>query len=366
MAASEPQVLGESLSDRDYFRQLIEGREWVVSDLFQTRDGEEAFVVARAIRDENGVLQGIAAAQVLPERLDSVLRPERIGQSAVDILDSSGRLVYRYPNVNITWDQRDQLAKEVPVQAALGGQETATSSFIGIDQQMRVAGLATISEIHWIAIASRPESEVTSPLLRDLVREASTIILVALVGVALAILQSRRITQPVHQLRQYANALAVGHLDAEAQVAGPREIEELARSFQQMAKELRDREKQRDMYIHSISHDLRAPLSMIHGHGQMLQRALQDTTSENTARHSAEVIVKSAKQMDSMIQELIDVARIESGQLRLNVRQLDLQSYMLDLKARLAAKSGERLRVEASSGLPAVRADPDRLERIVT
>lgn len=66
-----------------------------------------------------------------------------------------------------------------------------------------------------------------------------------------------------------------------------------------------------------------------------------------------------------MIQDLVDAARIEAGQLKVNARPVDIRALILDLKQRMAATGGERVVVEAPEGLPAVLADPDRLERVL-
>jgi signal transduction histidine kinase len=71
--------------------------------------------------------------------------------------------------------------------------------------------------------------------------------------------------------------------------------------------------------------------------------------------------------MNVMIQDLVDSARIESGQLKVNAAPLDLRQYVLDLKARLAASLAmDRVTVEAPEGLPTAQADPARLDRVLT
>jgi signal transduction histidine kinase len=71
--------------------------------------------------------------------------------------------------------------------------------------------------------------------------------------------------------------------------------------------------------------------------------------------------------MNAMIQVLVDSVRLEAHQLRLAVRAIELRSYILDLRERLAdTLDVERIAVESPERLPPVWADPDRLERILT
>jgi signal transduction histidine kinase len=105
---------------------------------------------------------------------------------------------------------------------------------------------------------------------------------------------------------------------------------------------------------------------VILGQAQLLRQALQRAGIDGREKSSAEAIGTSAQRMNAMIQDLVDRARLESGQLRLNLRPVDLASYLRELKERLAGiMETERIHLEAPADLPPVLADPDRLERIL-
>jgi len=71
--------------------------------------------------------------------------------------------------------------------------------------------------------------------------------------------------------------------------------------------------------------------------------------------------------MNAMILDLVDSARLEANQLRMEPASVDLRSFVLDLQGRLAgALAMDRVRVQIPEGLPQVSADPNRLERILT
>lgn len=125
-------------------------------------------------------------------------------------------------------------------------------------------------------------------------------------------------------------------------------------------------EEQREDTIRAISHDLRNPLSAILGQAQLLTRLLEKADL-GRERASADAIATSARRMNAMIQDLVDAARLESGQLRLNLQAVGLSSFVSDLLRRLGpAMETERIRAEIAEDLPPVSADPDRLERILT
>ena len=127
--------------------------------------------------------------------------------------------------------------------------------------------------------------------------------------------------------------------------------------------DLRALQQEREAYIHTISHDLRAPLSIVLGQGQIAQRAAD---RPEVVRKSAEAVVLAAKRMNIMIQDLVDSARIESGGLTLKRQTVDLDLFTRDLLARSATTmTTDRIEVVAEPSLPPVSADPARLERIV-
>jgi len=129
---------------------------------------------------------------------------------------------------------------------------------------------------------------------------------------------------------------------------------------------LQETNRAREDILRAVSHDLRNPLAGILGQAQLLERRLAKPGLERE-QHSAQVIATSAQRMDTMIQDLVDIARSEAGQLRLRRQPVDLRAFMAGLKERLAATmETTRIDLQVPEGLPWVLADPDRLERILT
>jgi len=125
-------------------------------------------------------------------------------------------------------------------------------------------------------------------------------------------------------------------------------------------------QEQREDILRAVSHDLRNPLAGILGQAQLLERRLARPGLDRE-HHSAETIATLAQRMDTMIQDLVDIARSESGQLRLRRQAVDLRTFAQDLKERLASMlDTARIDLHVPEGLPPVLADPDRLERILT
>ncbi|MHB9134497.1 MAG: sensor histidine kinase [Armatimonadota bacterium] len=132
--------------------------------------------------------------------------------------------------------------------------------------------------------------------------------------------------------------------------------------------EIHHLQEEHESYIHMISHDLRLPLTTILGHAQLLAHALPAMGEQGAAAlPSVEAITRGSHRMNVMIQDLVDAARLEGGQLQLVLHPIDLQDYLANLLERLrTVLAVERIRLEIPPDLPPVCADYDRLERIFT
>ncbi|MCL4369058.1 MAG: ATP-binding protein [Chloroflexi bacterium] len=126
------------------------------------------------------------------------------------------------------------------------------------------------------------------------------------------------------------------------------------------------RERQEDL-IRAVSHDLRGPLTVIQGQAQLLLSSLARLAGSEQNARAAGAIVANAKRMGTMIQDLVDATRLESGQLLLQRRPVALRPLVEALLS--TAMSGverDRVRVDIPGDLPPVDADPDRLERVLS
>jgi signal transduction histidine kinase len=141
---------------------------------------------------------------------------------------------------------------------------------------------------------------------------------------------------------------------------------EILRSISHIICTVTDRkraEQFREEYVHSISHDLRAPLTVIQGQAQLIERFVDE---KDLVRQGALSIVQGARRMNGMIQDLVDSARLETGQMLLQRQPVQLKRFIGQLLEQAAGVSDfERISVEVHPDLPPVDVDADCLERIL-
>jgi PAS domain S-box-containing protein len=131
------------------------------------------------------------------------------------------------------------------------------------------------------------------------------------------------------------------------------------------AEELREANRLKDEFLATVSHELRTPLTAILGWAHLLRTRQLD---EKSAGNALETIERNARAQSQLIDDLLDVSRIITGNLRLDVRQIDpgsfIESAIEALRPAAEAKS-VRIQKVMDTGVLSVAGDPARLQQVV-
>jgi PAS domain S-box-containing protein len=120
----------------------------------------------------------------------------------------------------------------------------------------------------------------------------------------------------------------------------------------------------KDEFLAVVSHELRTPLNAILGWAQMLRTRKLDS---DDATRGLETIERNARLQSQLIEDLLDLSRIISGKLRLDVRRVELADVIeaaLDVVRPAAEAKNIRLQVILGTKLGPVAGDPDRLQQV--
>jgi len=129
---------------------------------------------------------------------------------------------------------------------------------------------------------------------------------------------------------------------------------------------LRELQQRQEDLLHIVSHDLRLPLTVIRGHMQLIEPILQQQGVNAELKGSTDAIDRAVQRLNAMIQDLVDMARLEGGQMQLERQAVALAPFVQDLLRRLAGTLDVgRIVIEVPPDLPPVCADYNRLERIL-
>jgi len=245
IASTLPDAIGRDFSGGPGVQEIIRGqKDRSVSNLFVSGITQEpVFNIIRAIRDKDGALRGILGASVDVTRLDVLFAFERSMGGGISILDSKGMLVYRYPAIQTSWEERNWLRLYPSlVTEPLAGKENVKTLTAAYDEKTRIAAATPIHSLGWVASAGRWQDEAFGPIISATMKHASVALILALASLAAALALARKIVVSVTAIRRHALALGRGEEEKPVIVSGPAEMRDLADSFNRMAGEMRLRE----------------------------------------------------------------------------------------------------------------------------
>ena len=147
---------------------------------------------------------------------------------------------------------------------------------------------------------------------------------------ALSFLISRHIARPIETLNNGAKRLAGGDYDTHFDGTGYREIAELSNTLNTTAKELGKTEALRRELMSNISHDMRTPLSLIYSHAELMHDFPNEITPEQT-----QVIMDETKRLTSLVNDVLDISKLEAGVQQLNLTRFDLTALLSATTGRL-------------------------------
>ncbi len=139
----------------------------------------------------------------------------------------------------------------------------------------------------------------------------------------------------------------------------------LLQTVQQAREEAEELNRSKDQFLALLSHELRTPLNAIFGWARMLQSAAMD---EVTSRRAIDAILRNATAQVQLVEDLLDVSRIITGKMRLDVQSLDLKSVIesaLDAVQPAASAKGLKIETVLDPNAGPVVGAADRLRQVV-
>lgn len=174
---------------------------------------------------------------------------------------------------------------------------------------------------------------------------------------------SRRIVQPLTQIKQITKKFAAGQLNERLPPSDIPEINQLATSFNRMAASLEDVERRRRELVSDLSHELRTPLTVVRGYLEELADERIEATPEVYQQ-----LAKETRRLERLINDLQELSKAEAGYLPIKLQPVNLRPLLESLVQKFAdqlLEDGPVLRLECPEQLPAVLADIDRVEQVL-
>jgi signal transduction histidine kinase/ActR/RegA family two-component response regulator len=309
-----PSIRGKDYSFRDWYRGVVVSGRSYVSEAYESQATGSPQVIAVATFAET---QGVSLS-VTDQRGVLLAAPRTSAGTPVSV------------------------ASDPLVSAALRGES-------GISTQQTVSGSALtayqpVGGLNWTIRASAPNAHALSAVsgLRNMLLSAAAFLGVALVGglmvLARLLRDRRRIERQLHEAKEEA---------------------EMAREEAERAK------RAKSEFLSRMSHELRTPLNAVLGFGQLLEMDGLDREQ----LESVQQILKGGRHLLDLIDEVLDIARIETGRISLSPEPVQLSEALLgavELVRPIARGRGIQIEVsELDSTESFVLADRQRLRQVL-
>ncbi|MHC4992931.1 MAG: sensor histidine kinase, partial [Planctomycetota bacterium] len=249
-----------------------------------------------------------------------------------------------------------------------------------------------------ILVVDRPTQFAEGQLLRSRIY----IITAGLVGSLLAILVfylilTRLILRPVRTLRTTAERVEEGDLTIRSEIRTGDEFEQLSDAFNAMLARVEQTQAQlramnetldlkvnelaevnvglyesnrfKNEFLANVSHELRTPLNSIIGFAELLEEiASRESEADSKRRRYLQNILTSGRALLEMINELLDMAKIEAGRMEVTVEPTsvtDLIEGLLGVMRPQATSKGITLTTQLGTNVPLIETDPGKLQQIL-
>lgn len=169
-------------------------------------------------------------------------------------------------------------------------------------------------------------------------------IIILVLAIPFLYFHAKRLVQPIGDLVPHAAGIARGRLEVSnhGEVDIPIELQSLARTINEIGeKQARDfaamqkLERVRSEFLANVSHELRTPIFAVQGFLETLLGGAVDDPKVN--RDFLERAQSQAGRLNALLSDLIDISRIESGEMRMSFRMFDIQPFLRDIIAEMQA-----------------------------
>ena len=147
--------------------------------------------------------------------------------------------------------------------------------------------------------------------------------IVAIMTIILALILSHFIIKPIKKINDESKNLAKGEYDKSKVNFKIKEFDELNNTLDKANEDIFKADKAKKELLANVSHDLRTPLTMIVGYGEMIRDLPEENNESNI-----NVIIDEAKRLSTLVDDLLDISRIENDNIKLNKKEVNLNDLL--------------------------------------
>ena len=399
MDVIDTKVCGSDRADPQAFGDARTGQPSFGSVIFSERDNRPHMTIAIA---EHAPGRGVIEADVdLRSVVDAIARAKIGAVGYAYAVDAQGTLI-AHPDKDLVL-AHTSFATLPQVGAALTGAESARADVVtsGRDPVGRevLSAYQRVDPPGWWVFVEEPLSEAFAPIESAIWRTALLLVVFLLVAITTSVLLARNLVRPIESIQVAAASIGSGALDQRIEISSRDELGALAEEFNRMAARLQEshagleqqvQERTRELtialarldeqtreleaasrhkseFLANMSHELRTPLNAISGFSQVLRRQLYGEINDKQAEYLDDILA-SARHLQSLIDDVLDLSKVEAGQIELQVAPFSLppalERGVVSVRDR-ATTGGVRISLSSDPGIDTVIGDERRVSQVV-
>ncbi len=187
-------------------------------------------------------------------------------------------------------------------------------------------------------------------------------VMLIVIAAVMSVVLSSRLARPAAEMSREAAKLALGNYDVNFDGGGHLEMENLAAALNRASLELSRLDKMQKDLIANVSHDLRTPLTLISGYGEVMRDIPGEATAENL-----QVIIDETNRLAVLVEDMLDLSRMMSGAQNLSVSRFSLTEALretVERYSRLSERDGYIIRFRCEEEV-FVEADRKRILQVI-
>ena len=372
-----------------FLKDALEGRLFISDVSLSSTTNLPEVIITNPIR-KNDTITGIMGARVSIENLYMIIEGIDIGRSGeIFLVNSKGELIFHKDRFRILHENINNnfAVKEVIYE------KRGVGDYINYKGENVLGSYYWLPLYRWGLVVEQNRDEAYADMM-TLEKETAVISIFAVFCVVLvAIVISKRITEPIESLKNGAASLVKGHFKP-ISVTSKNEIGELTEIFNQTAEELLEirkkletkielankdlGEKNKELiraneelkkldilksdFLSLVSHELKTPLSAIRTSAEFLDS--EETMEPDIRKEMLENVISNVDRLTRLINDILDLSKIEAGKMEFHYEKVNVEEIAkvaIENIRYLAMKNNITISMEIPENLSPVLADRDKL-----